>query len=226
LGDAEPSQTPPYVRRVPNPSYRFVPHNEHERVQVAVAQTIATLGYEAATVGDICATGGFSAQTFQEHFPGKREAVIDTLEASADRRMTSCREAFETFSTWPESIWATLQAHTDWMAANPSFARLGLVEILAMGPLGQALLLSLLDTFAIFLAPGYDLAPPGTPEARVLDEEVAGGVFKLMHRHVMRDCPETLPTLMPQMGLVVLTPFLGAERAAAFVAEHTTSAAG
>ncbi len=219
-GGAEPLDPPPHTRHLPNPPYRFLPRNEHERIQAAVAQAIAAKGYKAATVRDICAAGSFSPQTFNAHFPGKREATIDTLEAGADHRMTCCRDAFEAFDNWPESIWATLQAHTDWMADNPTFARLGLVEILAMGPTGSALLRSLLDAFAIFLAPGYRLAPQDTPEARIVDETVANGVFRLMHRHVVRESPETLPTIMPEMGLVVLTPFLGAEQADAFVAEH------
>jgi AcrR family transcriptional regulator len=141
-GEPQPLDPSPATRRAPNPPYRFVPHNEHERIQVAVARAIAAKGYKASTVADICAAGDFTAQTFHEHFPGKREAAIDTLEAGADQRMTSCREAFETTCDWPESIWAALRAYTDWMADNPDFARLGLVEILAMGPAGRALLRS------------------------------------------------------------------------------------
>jgi AcrR family transcriptional regulator len=221
-GDAEPLDPSPAVRRAPNPPYRFVPHNEHERIQVAVAETVAAKGYKETTVGDICAAGDFSAQAFHEHFPGKREAVIDTLEAGADQRMTCCREAFETTQDWPESVWAAIQAYTDWMADNPTFARLGLVEVLAIGPAGVALLHSIKDAFAIFLAPGYRIAPADTPEARVVDETVANSAFRLLHRHVVRESPETLPTIVPELALAVLTPFLGAEQAASFVAERAT----
>jgi AcrR family transcriptional regulator len=203
---------------MPNPHYRFIPRNEHERIQAAVALTIAAGGYEASSVEDICATGDFSVQTFHEHFSGKREAAIDAVEAGADQRITRCREAFERAGEWPEAIWAALQAYTDWMAANPTFARLGLVEILAMGPAGQALQRSLLDAFAIFLGPGYGRTTPGTPAAGSVDETIAYEVFRQLHRHVVRESPETLPTIVPDLARVVLTPFLGAEQADAFVA--------
>jgi AcrR family transcriptional regulator len=217
-GDAEPLATLTYAQRLPNPPYRFLARNEHERIQLAVAQAIAEHGYKATTIRDICAAGDLSLRAFRGHFQGKREAAVDTLEASADRRMTCCREAFETAAEWPDAVWAALDAYTEWMADNPSFAYLGLVEIIAMGPPGRQLLHSLLDAFAIFLAPGYRLTPADVREARVVDETVARSVFGLLHEHVVREAPQTLPTIVPQLTRAVLTPFLGAEATGAFVA--------
>jgi AcrR family transcriptional regulator len=214
LGYAQQAPNLPY----PNPPYRFLARNEHERIQIAVAHAVAERGYKTVTVKDICAAGDFSLRAFRGHFQGKREAVVDTLEAGADRRMTCCREAFETASAWPESIWAALGAYTEWMADNPDFGYLGLVEILAMGPTGRTLLRSLLDAFAIFLTPGYEFAPADAREAQVVEETVAESVFSLLHAHVLQEAPQTLPRILPQLTHAVLSPFLGAEAADAFVA--------
>jgi AcrR family transcriptional regulator len=217
MGEDEPLATLEYPHRAANPPYRFLARNEHERIQLATARVVAEKGYKATKISDICAAGEFSMRTFRGHFQGKREAVVDTLEAGADRRMTCCREAFETARAWPESIWAALGAYTEWMADNPAFASLGLVEILAMGPPGRALLRSLMDAFAIFLTPGYRLAPADVREARVVDETVAEQVFALLHQHVVRESAQTLPTIVPELTHAVLIPFLGAEQADAFV---------
>jgi len=219
-GGPEPSDTPSGAHRSHNPPRRFVTRNEHDQIQAAVARAIAGKGYEAATVEDICAEAHITPRVFHEHFPGKQEAAISALEAGADQRMANCQEAFQMVSTWPEAIWAACIAYTDWMANEPAFARLGLVEIQAVGAPGQELLHSLLDAFALFLEPGYRLAPRDTPAARTVDETVANTVFGLLHGHVVEHSPETLPTIVPEMVLAALTPFLGAERAEAFVAEQ------
>ncbi len=200
--------------------------NEHDQIQAAVARAIAGRGYAAATVEDICAEAHITLRVFHEHFPGKLEAAISTLEASADQRMAHCQEAFQMASTWPEAIWAACEAYTDWMANEPALARLGLVEILAIGTPGKELLNSLLDAFALFLEPGFRFAPRDTPTARIVDETVANEVFGLLQRHVVEHSPETLPTIVPEMALAVLTPFLGEERATAFVAEQQSGPEG
>jgi AcrR family transcriptional regulator len=219
-GEREPFDPYPGARRPQNPPRRFVTRNEHDQIQTAVARTIATKGYGAATVDDICAEAQISLEVFHDHFPGKQEAAISALEAGADQRMAHCKEAFQMVSTWPEAIWAVCLAYTEWMAGEPDFARLGLVEILAMGPPGHELLRSLLDAFALFLEPGHRFVPRDSPGVRSIDETVAAEVFGLLHRHVVEDSPETLPTLVPEMALTVLTPFLGEERARAFVEEQ------
>lgn len=225
-GGPEPSDTPPGARRPHNPPRRFVTRNEHDQIQAAVARAIAGRGYAAATVEDICAEAHITLRVFHEHFPGKLEAAISTLEASADQRMAHCQEAFQMASTWPEAIWAACEAYTDWMANEPALARLGLVEILAIGTPGKELLNSLLDAFALFLEPGFRFAPRDTPTARIVDETVANEVFGLLQRHVVEHSPETLPTIVPEMALAVLTPFLGEERATAFVAEQQSGPEG
>jgi AcrR family transcriptional regulator len=219
-GEPGPLDSSPGARRPNNPPRRFVTRNEHDQIQAAVARAIATKGFQAVTVEDICAEAHITPRVFHEHFPGKLEAAISALEAGADQRMAHCQEAFQMASTWPEAIWGACAAYTEWMASEPAFARIGLVEIVAIGDPGRELLHSLLDAFALFLEPGYRFAPRDTPSARVVDESVANEIFGMLHRHVVEDSPETLPTIVPDMVLAVLTPFLGAERAEAFVAEQ------
>lgn len=224
-GGPEPLDPYPGARRPHNPPRRFVTRNEHDQIHAAVAHAIATKGYEATTVEDICAEAHIALRVFHEHFPGKQEAAISALEAGADQRMAHCQEAFQMASTWPEAIWAACEAYTDWMANEPDFARLALVEILAVGPAGRELLGSLLDAFALFLEPGYRLAPRDTPSARIVDESVMDTIFGLLHQHVAEHSPETLPTIVPEMVLAILTPFLGNERAEAFVTDQRAGGA-
>jgi AcrR family transcriptional regulator len=201
-----------------------VPHNEHERIQIAVAQTIATRGYESTSVHDICAAAHISSRIFYEHFAGKQDAALSTLEAGMDRVMADCRAVFRAAPNWPEAIWATFEVYAEWIAGEPAFARLALVELFAAGEPALELLQSLMDALAIFLKPGYvflksehdrattDASPQRSQQ--LLDEMVGNAVFGLLHAHITRESPETVAKIVPELVRQILTPFLGAQEAA------------
>jgi hypothetical protein len=139
------------------------------------------------------------------------------MEAGVDRVMAECREAFRAESSWPEAIWAAFDVYTSWIADEPAFARLAIVELLNAGPPALELLQSLMDAFAIFLKPGYELASRRVGSQRLIDEKVANSVFGMLHEHIVRSSPETVPEIMPEIVRTILAPFLGSRAAAEFV---------
>ena len=195
--------------------------NPHERIQSATALAIATHGYAGTTIKDICAEAEISEQAFYEHFKDKQEAAMSALETGVDQVMLELRETFNAASTWPEAIWNTTGAVLEWMEDEPAFARLAFVEMLAAGEAALELLQSLMDAFAIFLEPGYKLVPEKVPSRRLVDETVANAIFGLLHEHIVREGAEGVHVLLPEMARRILTPFLGAEEAAAFVAQRS-----
>lgn len=197
---------------------RFVARNEHERIQAVVAQVIARVGYAQTSVEEICAEAHIAPETFYAHFSGKQEAAMSALEAGVDQVMLACRNAFSSARTWPEAIWATFAVYTEWCANEPAFARLAIVEMLVAGPAGLDLLQSLAETFGMFLKPGHELlSAQAQQESRLIDENVANGVFGLLHEHLEREPPETLPSVLPELVRIILTPFLGIDAARGFV---------
>jgi AcrR family transcriptional regulator len=219
---SEPSGSSPH--RPGDPRRVFVARTLHERIQVATAQVIAARGYQAAGVEEICAEVQISEKTFYEHFEDKQEAAISTLEGSVDQVMTDLRETFGRARSWPEAIWDTIDAVLEWMVHEPSFARLAIVEMLAAGEAALELLQSLMDAFAMFLEPGYKLIPEKASSKRLVDETVANAIFGLLHEHITREGTQTIRVLLPEMVQRILTPFLGATQAAAFVTERRARA--
>jgi AcrR family transcriptional regulator len=204
-----------------DPPRVFVARNLHERIEAAAAKTIAARGYEASTVADICGEAQISEKAFHEHFKDKQAVATSALEAAVDQMMLDLRETFKAAPTWPDAIWDTTAVTLDWMVCEPAFTHLGLIGMLVAGEAGLELLQSLMDTFAMFLEPGYGLAPAQAPSRRLVDEAVANAVFGLLHEHVVREGPGRTPALLPQLARTILTPFLGAEAASAFVAERS-----
>lgn len=197
------------IRRFPTP-------NTHERIHAAAAEVVAEMGLKAATSEAICRSAGVSLQTFHSHFATAEEAALSAVESGADIVMAECRAAFSAASEWPRAVWDACSVYLDCTACEPDFAQLAIVEILSAGEQGLDLLRSLMDAFAIFLAPGYELAE--APEPRSLDEAVAAEVLALLHDHILSDSPQTLPAILPDVVRSTLTPFLGEEQTVRVIA--------
>jgi AcrR family transcriptional regulator len=197
------------------PTRRFVVHNTHEQIQLAAVHAVAAKGYQAMNVQDICAEAHISAQTFHEHFSDKQEVVLTAVEAGLDQLMGYCQEAFRKAPTWPDAIWDTMEACTEWAEHEPAFATATTVELLAIGPDARELLRSLLDAFALFLQPGHALLEAAATDT--LDKTIGERVFELLYTHLMHNPPHTLSTLLPEVARTALTPFLGPQATEAFI---------
>jgi AcrR family transcriptional regulator len=199
-------------------SRRFVVHNTHEQIQVAAIQVIAAKGYQVASVRDICAEAHISVATFHKHFSDKQEVALSAVEAGLDQLMGYCQAAFQTAPNWPDAIWDTMEMCIDWAAHEPAFATATTVELLAIGPDARELLRSLLDAFALFLAPGHELLE--SPTTHALDKIIGERVFELLYTHLLHNPPETLGMLLPEVARTALTPFLGPAVTEQFIARR------
>ncbi len=205
---------------------RFPTPNVHERIHAATAAEVAAVGYEQARVEAICAIAEVSVETFHEHFSGKLEAVLSAAETIADHTMADCRAAFAAAHSWPESVWAISAVFMEWAASEPAFARLVFVEMLQAGPQAIELMDSLIDAFALFLAPGYRVAGERAIPAGSLDAEIGNELLALLRDHVLRESPQTLPKIAPEATRVTLAPFLGEPAATRFVQRMSTAQSG
>lgn len=197
---------------------RFVVHNTHEQIQAATVRAVAAKGYQATSVRDICVEAQISARKFHEHFTSKEEAVLTAVEAGVDQVMGACHDIADSAFSWPDAVWDGLEDFIEWMVCEPAFARTTIVELLAIGPPAIELLRSLMDAFAIFLKPGYELVD--TPEPGLLDEAITGHVFELLHTHLSHDSVETIRSIHPELVRITLTPFLGPDATESYIASR------
>jgi len=92
-----------------------------------------------------------------------------------------------------------------------------------VGPPATELLRSLMDAFAIFLAPGYALI--GTDNQGLLDEAITNRIFELLHAHIVHQSTDTVASLLPELNRTALTPFLGPEATEKLIARRTADGA-
>jgi AcrR family transcriptional regulator len=201
---------------------RFVVHNRHELIQAAAVRVVAAKGYHATSVRDICAEAHITAKCFYEHFSGKEETVITAVEAGVDQVMGFCHEVYRAAPSWPDALWDGLHAYAEWAAAEPAFARTGIVEMLTIGPQALELLGSLMDAFSLFLEPGYEMLDQSSSGS--LDRPLTQQIFQRLYLHVSQHSPETVDSIVPDLVRTTLTPFLGPQETERFIAERERQA--
>ena len=113
---------------------------------------------------------------------------------------------------WPQAVAAGLRALAAYLASEPDHARLTMVETYAASPTAIATREAAMAAFRAYLAPGFKRAPDQHP---LVAEALVGGIWQLLHHYVERGDACELPALAPQLTYFALTPFIGAEPAAA-----------
>jgi AcrR family transcriptional regulator len=189
-----------------------------ERIFAAMAETVASRGYGGTTVAEVATRASTSLSTFYALFDSKEEAFVAAHEAAVARLLAAAVPAFNRAPDWPHAVRAGLAAFLDATASDESWARLGIVEVLAAGPEAMERRDQAIDMFTSFLQPGLEHAPETDP---VVFETIGGAVFNLMFDHIRRRGAHRLPELLPVTTVLALAPFIGTDAAVAVANERT-----
>jgi AcrR family transcriptional regulator len=202
-----------------NASRSFVVHNQRERILDAVTLLSAARGYGAVNVEDIVEEAAISLKAFYEHFENKDDAFVVAYEVGHAKCLSFVEAAYAAEPDWRSGVRAGITALMSFLASEPAFARIALVDVLSATPrtaerssLGQS-------SFAQLLTPGLKgggvVGAGGRSRAsEVIVEAITGGIFELCLDRAMRGELTELPALVPVATYFALAPFLGGEEAA------------
>jgi hypothetical protein len=96
------------------------------------------------------------------------------------------------------------------LAAHPSFARLGIVEIYSGTTRALERRDRTMEGLERFLEPGFERSPQ---TQRLAAEAIGGATYTLIYERIRRSGPESVPGAAPAMTYIALAPFLGAKEA-------------
>jgi AcrR family transcriptional regulator len=204
-GGREPHQLPPGRHGL---SRSFVAENQRERILAAVADVTSAASYGEMTVEDVIGVAGISRRTFYEHFKNKEEAFLAAYDAVVEQLFRSVVEALERETTFAARVSAGLGAFLDFLAREPAFARMCLVDAVARRNGAMAGFGNLIQENATAL-----LEPPLPPG--LIAETLVGGVYEVVYSRVLRGEIRALPELLPDLTYSMLLPYVGAEAALA-----------
>lgn len=230
-GRAVPIATDRVPERLPRGRHglprRFIVHNQRERMLLAVAEAVAEQGFATTTVADIIARARLSRRTFYEHFADKEECYLAAYDTVVEQLLSAVGQAYEQADEWPRKVHDGLETFLAYLAAEPAFARMCIVEVVAAGPDARSRRDAAMRVFVDFLEPGRAEAPRGLVVPALAAEVVVGGIYEIIYSRLQRDAADELVEMLPELLYCALVPYIGhaaAERAVADAREHAGAA--
>lgn len=198
-------------------SRSFVMSNQRERLMSAVAEATTVNGYVAMTIEDICRAAGVSRRTFYEHFRNKEDVFLAAYDTVAAQILTHVSVAYTTGDTATERVRSALRAFLDFLASEPAFADMCIVEVLAAGPRALERRASAMRGFSqLFVrAAEEELGDTCRRPPALVAETIVGGVYEVVYARIQQGRTEELPELLPELLYSILVAYAGPDVAQA-----------
>jgi AcrR family transcriptional regulator len=191
----------------------FVVSNQRERILSAVAYVSSAASYGEMSVEDIIVTAGVSRRTFYEHFSNKEDVFLAAYDAVASRLVERVVAAVEAAGDFAERCAAGLGAFLEFVASEPAFGRMCIVEVLAAGPEAIKRRNDTMRAFAALIERNARAHLGDKAPAALTAETVVGGIYEVVYTRVLRGDTRALPALLPDLTYSALLPYLGREAA-------------
>lgn len=193
-----------------NVSRSFVVHNQRERILDALANLAAAKGYGATTIPEIVQEAAVSVQAFYEHFSGKEDAFLVAYELGHRKALAIVERAYESREDWPAAVRAGIVALLEFLASEPAYAHLALIDALTASPKAATAAYQAMNGYAAMLEPGLELSANGQPPTAVAVEATTGALFELCFVYVVSERARELPGLTDIAEYIALRPFVNA----------------
>ncbi len=170
---------------------------------VAMAQLCVERGYRATTIAHIASQAGVARNTVYDNFPNREALFLALLEEATGELLGQTEAAcLEAGAEGEAKFEAALAAILKWIAANPAFAWVLLVEAPCSCP---AAFDRHLETTARFIELLRASVPADIERPEVIEEMLVGGITSilryLVHNGEAERAPELLSTLVAFAGV-------------------------
>jgi AcrR family transcriptional regulator len=192
-----------------NVSRSFVVHNQRERILDALANLSAAKGYGATTIPEIVQEAAVSVQAFYEHFSGKEDAFLVAYELGHRKALAIVERAYESQEDWLAAVRAGIAALLEFLASEPAFAHLALIDVLTASPKAAAASYQTMNAYAAMLEPGLEPTVNGRPARAIVVEATAGALLELCFVYVVTERARELPGLAEVAEYIALRPVAG-----------------
>jgi AcrR family transcriptional regulator len=189
--------------------------NQRERMLAAVADVASAASYNEMSVEDIIVTAGVSRRTFYEHFKNKEDAFIAAYEEAAGRLLAAVRAGYESREGFPDRVRAGIEMFLMLLAADPAFARMCIVEVMAAGPEAVQRRNEAMQAFAMMFEENARALLDEPPPSALTAETIVGGIYDVIYTRIQRGEIRQLPELAPDLAQSAVMHYLGPEGAKA-----------
>jgi AcrR family transcriptional regulator len=188
--------------------------NQRERLLDAATRAIAEEGYAELTVRSLIDKAGVSRRTFYQLFEDKDACVFAAHERSFGRLSDAIVGACRTRAAWPDRVANAVARALDFAVESPDDAQLVVIashaasepKLASRGHAAHEKLADLLRT-------GRRQAEVANTPPDVTEQAVIGAAMAVVGTRLLKGEVADLRALAPELTQIVLTPYLGEERA-------------
>jgi AcrR family transcriptional regulator len=193
-----------------------VERSQRERIVDATAEIVAEKGLAGLTIPAIASRAGVSHETFYEMYPSKQDAFLGAQKVGMHQAFATAIATYQKHRelAWSVAVAEGLRVLIDFLVAEPAHARLSIIDTFAASPETLEIRDDLLRSFAYYLSEPERPAVDGIAVPAIAAEAVVGGVWQVIHYYIERGHLGALPTAVPEITYLTLTPFLGPADAA------------
>jgi AcrR family transcriptional regulator len=209
--DREPYQLPAGRHGLPR---QFVVSNQRQRILAAVADVCSAAGYVPMTVEDIVVTSGVSRRTFYDNYRGKEDAFLAAYDEVSAQLLDRVKDAYDTADGLVDRARASLGALLEFIATEPTFADMCIVEVLAAGPQAIERRNAIMHALATIVdESAASELPKSKRPAPIIAETLVGGIYEVIYSRVLAGKYAELPGLLPDLIFALLLPYVGGDTA-------------
>jgi AcrR family transcriptional regulator len=185
------------------------------RLLPTVLRLAAVEDYQELSAPQIAQEADVPMELFFELFADRDECFLAAFDALSDELLHATADAELVSGDWPCAVRRVVGELLGRLAERPLYARTIAASALSAGPEAITRNHELAHGIATLLTEGA----PGKARSKIALEGIAGALWHVIRCQVAADQIQALPALSDCLAYVVLTPYLGAERAAAVVSE-------
>ena len=200
-----PHQLPPGRHKL---TRDYVQRNQRERILDAVADVTSLAGYQAMSVEEIIGTAGVSRRTFYDNFQSKEVAFLAALDAIGEQLVERVRSAYEANRTFAGGIRDCLGAFLQFLAEEPRYADMLIVEVLAAGPAAIERRNKVMHEFSELVRRGAEQVPIERRPPDLTAETIIGGIYEVVYSRVLSGQAQR-PGAPARSGLLTDAALLG-----------------
>jgi AcrR family transcriptional regulator len=173
----------------------------------ALAELTSEQGYEATKISDIVKRAGVARKTLYDNFEGKEEVFLAAFDAARDEVMRLVKEgSAEADDDWQDQIEAGLAAFLGFVAAQPTLARMCMIEAHSATP---ATTKRYDDALESFVELTRKTLPQGGRPPDTTPESLVGGVAYIVSQKIRHGEAEQAEDLLPELTEFMLAPYAG-----------------
>jgi AcrR family transcriptional regulator len=179
---------------------------QRQRLLDAMAEVVAAVGYEETTVERVLTQAGVSRRTFYELFSDREDCFLAAYEAAMRDVFALVADAYLDCEQPERRIEAALEAFLRFCAANPSVARMCVVEVFAAGARARERRSELMERFAALLEHALGELRGDERLDRLAARALVGGVHEVIYGPIDAGAVAQLPALAREIVSSQIAP--------------------